>query len=316
MLSFKIMQENFILEKERLPSWFRQPLPPQSKIQGMKDFFRSSRIYTVCESARCPNMGRCWGQGVATFMILGEVCTRACRFCAVKAGRPMPIDPQEPSHVAEAVQKLNLRYVVITSVARDDLEDEGARQFVHTIGAIRALMPQTKIEILVPDFSNKQESLKTIVESKPEVISHNIETVRRLSPFVRPQADYDRSLDVLRNFKRMDPGIFTKSSFMVGLGETFQEVIEVMQDLRETGCDILTIGQYLAPTQSKRHLFVNRFVLPEEFEEYEKIGLALGFKHVMSGPLVRSSFIAEEGYRQCMEKLKDVSLKPITDKDR
>ena len=300
-----ILEEKPINRLKPLPFWLRQNLPDMDNVRGMKALFRSSGLHTVCESAHCPNMGQCWGRGVATFMILGEICTRACRFCAVKAGRALAVDPHEPEHVALAVKELNLRYVVVTSVARDDLEDEGAEQFVQTILAIRRVMPQTKIEVLIPDFSNKIESLKKVAAASPEVISHNIETVRRLSLLVRPQADYDRSLEVLRNFKQMKGPIFTKSSFMAGLGETEQEIREVMKDLLAAGCDILTIGQYLAPTRLPRHIPVQRFVHPEEFQRFKEIGLDLGFKHVMSGPLVRSSFIAEEGYTECMEKLRE-----------
>ncbi|MCR4338244.1 MAG: lipoyl synthase [Candidatus Omnitrophica bacterium] len=285
---------------KRLPSWFQQNIPNMKKIGDMKNLFRSSQLHTVCESALCPNMGKCWGQGVATFMILGEICTRACRFCAVKAGKPTEVDVDEPHNVALAVRELNLRYVVITSVARDDMPDEGAEHFFQTIAEIRKIMPQTKIEILIPDFSNKIESLRKVVEAKPEVISHNIETVRRLSPKIRPQADYDRSLDVLKNLKSMGPHIFIKSSLMAGLGETWDEITETMKDLRIAGCEILTVGQYLAPTELRRHLPVVQFVTPETFQEYKRIGLELGFKHVMSGPLVRSSYIAEEGYKACM----------------
>ena len=287
---------------KRLPSWFKQEIPDMDKIREMKQLFRTSRLHTVCESAHCPNMGKCWGQGVATFMILGEICTRACRFCAVKAGKPMDVDLEEPRHVALAVKELNLRYVVITSVARDDMEDEGAEQFFQTIQEIRKVMPQTKIEVLIPDFSNKWKSLKKVVEAKPEVVSHNIETVRRLSSKIRPQADYDRSLEVLKNFKKLELSIFTKSSFMVGLGETHDEIVEVMTDLLHAGCDILTIGQYLSPSQMKRHVNAERFYTPQEFAAYKKLGLKMGFKHVMSGPLVRSSFIAEEGYQECFSK--------------
>lgn len=285
-----------------LPSWFKQELPDMNKIRDMKRRFRTSGLHTVCESARCPNMGKCWGEGVATFMILGEMCTRACRFCAVKAGRPSCVDSNEPYEVAEAVKELNLRYVVITSVARDDLEDGGAQQFARTVYAVRKVNPKTKVEVLIPDFSNKPESLKELVSAKPEVVSHNIETVRRLSADIRPQADYDRSLKVLKNFKQLDPLVFTKSGFMVGLGETYEEIVEVMTDLVKTGCDILTIGQYLAPTRLKRHVQVRRFVPPGEFEFYKRKSLSLGFKYVMSAPLVRSSFIAEQGYRECLQK--------------
>lgn len=292
----------------RLPQWFRQDIPDMERIGQMKGLFREKRLHTVCESAHCPNLGKCWGQGVATFMILGEVCTRACRFCAVKAGLPNELDLAEPHNVALAVKELNLRYVVITSVARDDLKDEGATQFSETIAEIRRLMPQTKIEILIPDFSNKMESLQIVVAAKPEVVSHNLETVRRLSPKVRPQAEYDRSLAVLKNFKDLDASIFTKSSLMVGLGETDEEMKQAMADLAEVGCDILTVGQYLAPTQLKRHLPVVEFITPAKFKEYEVIGYEMGFKHVMSGPLVRSSYIAEEGYNETMRALQEKSV--------
>ncbi|MGE0267934.1 MAG: lipoyl synthase [Candidatus Omnitrophota bacterium] len=285
-----------------LPAWFKQPLPDMEKIRTMKTKFRSSGLHTVCESARCPNIGKCWGEGVATFMILGEICTRACRFCAVKAGRPTPVDEKEPENVALAVKDLNLRYVVITSVARDDLDDEGAEHFYRTIGQIRALSPQTKIEVLIPDFSNKIKSIQRLIEAGPEVVSHNIESVRRVSQTIRPQAQYQRSLEVLRNFKNIQPAIFTKSSFMVGFGETHEEIEEVMQDLFRAGVDILTIGQYLQPTQLKRHLPVDRFYTPQEFDFYKQLGLKMGFRHVMSGPLVRSSYIAEEGYNECFAK--------------
>ncbi len=284
----------FPVKVSRLPSWLKQEIPNANRINEMKTRFRKSRLHTVCE---------CWGQGVATFMILGDICTRACRFCAIDAGRPTELDLAEPENVAQAVKELNLRYVVITSVARDDLKDEGAEQFAQTICAIRRVMPQTKVEVLVPDFSNKLESLQIVVEANPAVISHNTETVRRISPIIRPQANYDRSLAVLANYKKLAPNIFTKSSLMVGLGEKDQEVKEAMTDLINAGCDILTVGQYLAPSAMKRHLPVLEFIVPEKFKEYEAFGYKIGFKHVMSGPLVRSSFIAEEGYNGCVEVL-------------
>ena len=260
-----IVENIFSTGFHSLPEWFRQDIPDMEKVRSMQAMFRSSGLHTVCESARCPNIGKCWGEGVATFMILGEVCTRGCRFCAVKAGIPMAVDPREPHEVAQAVKALNLSYVVITSVARDDLEDEGAHHFYQTIREIRTLMPQTKIEVLIPDFSNKRKSLQHLVDAQPDVVSHNIETVRRLSADIRPQADYTRSLDVLKNFKQLDASIFTKSSFMVGLGETHEEIMEVMNDLLEAGCDILTIGQYLRPTQLKRHLPVKYFYTMVKF---------------------------------------------------
>ncbi len=270
------------------------------KIRTMKDLFRGSRLHTVCESANCPNMGTCWKEGVATFMILGGTCTRACRFCAVPAGRPDLVDAEEPQNVALAVKELGLRYVVVTSVARDDIEDEGALQFARTIAAIRGLTPGVKIEVLIPDFSAKEESLKVLSAAAPEVISHNIETVRRLSPTIRPQALHDRSLSVLRSFRELNPRAFVKSSLMVGIGETEGEIIEVMEELRQAGCHILTIGQYLAPTQRKRHLPVERFLTPEEFDYFRQKGLEMGFAYVESGPLVRSSFIAEKGYQSAL----------------
>jgi lipoyl synthase len=295
-----ITEEKFDSGLMKLPAWFKQEIPDMNKIREMKDLFRGNRLHTVCESANCPNMGACWKEGVATFMILGGTCTRACRFCAVPAGRPDLIDQEEPHHVALAVKQLGLRYVVVTSVARDDIEDEGALQFAQTISAIRRLTPEVKIEVLIPDFSAKEASLKILSDARPEVISHNIETVRRLSPYIRPQASHDRSLKVLRSFRQLDPHVFIKSSLMVGIGETDDEIIGVMGELRETGCQILTIGQYLAPTRAKRHLPVERFVSPEEFDNYRQKGLEMGFVYVESGPLVRSSYIAEQGYQAAM----------------
>ena len=287
----------------KLPEWFKQEIPDMNKIRDMKHLFRDSRLHTVCESAHCPNMGTCWKEGVATFMILGGTCTRACRFCAVPAGRPDLVDQEEPRHVALAVQQLGLRYVVVTSVARDDIEDEGALQFAKTIAAIRQLTPGVKIEVLIPDFSAKEGSLRILSDASPEVISHNIETVRRLAPHIRPQASHERSLDVLRAFRKLNPYVFIKSSLMAGIGETDAEIFEVMGELREAGCQILTIGQYLAPTRSKRHLPVGRFVSPEDFEAYRLKGLAMGFVYVESGPLVRSSYIAEKGYEAASSTL-------------
>jgi lipoic acid synthetase len=292
-----MLQAKFDSGLVRLPYWFKQEIPDMNKIRPMKEFFRQGRLHTVCEIANCPNMGTCWKEGVATFMILGGTCTRACRFCAVPAGRPDLIDNEEPQNVALAVKQLGLRYVVVTSVARDDIEDEGALQFAKTIWAIRSLTPEVKIEVLIPDFSAKEGSLKILSDAAPEVISHNIETVRRLSTSIRPQALHDRSLRVLRTFRELNGHCFVKSSLMVGLGETNEEVIEVMGELLEAGCQILTIGQYLAPTQRKRHLPVERFLEPEEFENYRQKGLEMGFMYVESGPLVRSSYIAEQGYQ-------------------
>ncbi|MBF0489729.1 MAG: lipoyl synthase [Candidatus Omnitrophica bacterium] len=297
-----IVPEKFENGLTKLPSWFNQPVPDMDKIKSMKAMFRTSGLHTVCESANCPNMGTCWKAGVATFMILGGTCTRACRFCSVPAGRPDTLDPHEPKEVALNVLKMKLRYVVITSVARDDLDDDGATHFAQTIDAIRRVSPETKIEVLIPDFSAKEEALKILSDAAPEVISHNVETVRRLSPSVRSKALHDRSLHVLKRFSALNPTSFVKTSFMVGLGESEDEVIGLMKEVLDSGCQILTIGQYLAPTQMKRHIPVDRFVTPEEFERFRQSGMELGFKYVESGPLVRSSYIAEKGYREALAR--------------
>lgn len=291
-----VAQENAGVSLKCLPSWLRQEIPDMKRIRRMKGLFRRAGLFTVCESAFCPNLGKCWREGVASFMILGEICTRSCRFCGVRAGRPMDVNPQESEQVALAVEKLGLRYAVITSVTRDDLPDAGACQFARTVAAIRERMPQTKIELLIPDFSGGRENLKKVMKAMPDVIGHNVETVRRLSPVIRPQADYGRSLKVLRNLKEMDPSISVKSGLMVGLGESRQEVEETLKDLARAGCDMVTVGQYLSPGKEKRHFSVQRFVPPEEFAFYEGFGRRLGLKHVMSGPLVRSSYAAEQGY--------------------
>jgi lipoic acid synthetase len=296
-----VAQDNAGVFSKCLPSWLRQEIPDMEHIRQMKGLFRQADLSTVCESAFCPNMGRCWGEGVASFMILGDLCTRSCRFCGVRPGRPMDVNPREPEQVALAVQKLGLRYAVITSVTRDDLPDAGARQFALTVAAIRERIPQTKIELLIPDFAGDRENLKKVMKAMPDVIGHNVETVRRLSPAIRPQADYGRSLQVLRNLKEMDPSMLVKSGFMVGLGETRQEVEETLKDLALAGCDMATVGQYLSPGKEKRHVPVQRFVPPEEFTFYKDLGRELGFKHVMSGPLVRGSYAAEQGYRESID---------------
>ena len=296
-----VQQEKTCLPSRRLPAWFAQPIPKISRMKKMKAILSEGNLTTVCEGAHCPNQGQCWGQGVATFMILGAQCTHACRFCAVKTGSPSVVDIKEPQQVALAVQALNLRYVVVTSVTRDDLSDGGAELFAQTITAIRQRMPQTKIEVLIPDFLNKRDSLELVVQAGPDVIGHNMETVRRVSLEVRPQADYQRSLDVLRTI-RGSSTLFVKSGLMVGLGETDEEVKETMQDLVGSGCDILTIGQYLAPSQTPRHVPVSRFVPPEKFEEYARWGKIMGFKYIESGPLVRSSYLEEKGYQSAVKQ--------------
>jgi lipoic acid synthetase len=248
---------------------------------------------TVCLSAKCPNLGECFERGVATFMIGGAVCTRACRFCGVKHGKPEPLDPEEPKHVAESAKSLGLRYLVITSVARDDLDDGGAGHFASTVREIHTLVPDTGIEVLIPDFSGSDEALKIVLDSKPQVLNHNIETVRRLAPVVRSRAEYDRSLGVLRSSRRIAPDIPTKSGLMVGLGESWDEVVETLGDMHETGCEIVTIGQYLQP-RAGEELPVARYWTPDEFDEIKWAARKIGFKAVASGPFVRSSYFAED----------------------
>ncbi len=286
----------------RLPSWFRQPFPEQEKVLNFKAFLRSKHIYTVCQGARCPNLTRCWQQKVATFMILGDVCTRACRFCAVTSGTPKAIDEKEPFAIADAVREAGLDYVVLTSVTRDDLQDQGVSQFCRTISAIRSRRTEARIEVLVPDFHADPFLIQEIIACAPQVFGHNIETVRRLSSVFRPQADHHRSLKVLRIVKDHAPGIFVKSGLMLGLGETDREVMEAMRELLDHGCDLLTLGQYLAPSRTSRHIAVQRFVHPDDFQRYKVEALTLGFKGVVSGPLVRSSYMAKEMYEACRVK--------------
>ncbi len=274
------------------PEWLRKRIHITEQIEAMQQLLTDLGLHTVCESARCPNIAECFGQGIATFMILGDVCTRDCRFCAVNSGTPLPMDSNEPHRVAQAVQRLNLSYVVITSVTRDDLPDGGAKHFAETIHQIRTVMPQTAIEVLIPDFQGSRGVLQTVVEAQPEVLGHNVETVPSLYRTVRLQAKYARSLKLLELVKKLDPRIYTKSGLMLGLGESKEEIISVLEDLRETGCDILTLGQYLQP--SKTHLEVKRFVPPEEFQEYETAAVQLGFLAVAAGPFVRSSYRAGE----------------------
>lgn len=253
------------------------------------------QLHTVCQSAHCPNIGECWHNKTATFMILGNTCTRNCRFCAVQTGKPDPIDPDEPERVANAVKTLGLRHAVITSVTRDDVEDGGASIFAETIIAIHRELPECSVEVLIPDLGGCEESLKKIVLAHPEILNHNIETVPHMYPKIRPQAIYERSLELLKHSKAIEPTVFTKTGLMVGVGETMEEVVEVMKDLRAVDCDILTIGQYLRPSMD--HHPIDRYYTPEEFEELKETGLKLGFKHVESAPLVRSSYHAAEQAR-------------------
>lgn len=277
-------------EKTRKPDWLRVKLPIGKEYAEVRKIVSTHKLHTICESGNCPNMGECWGAGTATFMILGNVCTRSCGFCNVATGRPKAADLLEPERVAESVRLMNVKHCVITSVDRDDLKDGGSIIWAETITAIRRLNPQTKFETLIPDFQGKWENLQRIIDVKPDIVSHNTETVRRLTKQVRIQAKYDRSLEVLKRLK--DAGLKTKSGIMLGLGETEQEIYETMDDLRAVGCDVLTLGQYLQPTP--KHLPVNEFIRPEVFEKYKQVGIEKGFRFVESGPLVRSSYHAEK----------------------
>jgi lipoic acid synthetase len=275
----------------RLPPWVTVRVPAGDALTTVHQAMATDRLHTVCESARCPNLTACYARGTATFMILGDVCTRGCGFCAVRSGQPDPPDPEEPCRVARAAAGLGLRHVVVTSVTRDDLADGGASAFAATIRALRAWLPAATIEVLTPDFRGVESALARVLEATPDVFNHNLETVRRLQPVVRPAADYDRSLDVLRRAARRPRAWRVKSGLMAGLGETDEELYAALADLRAAGCELLTIGQYLAP--SPRHLPVARFVPPERFGEYARRGRALGFAAVAAGPMVRSSYRAK-----------------------
>jgi lipoic acid synthetase len=273
---------------KRRPSWLKARIPGGEKYAWVKSIITSRQLHTVCAEARCPNIGECWNHGTATFMILGDACTRNCGFCAVMTGKPKEVDHGEPHRVAEAVRAMEIRHAVITSVTRDDLSDGGALIFAETIRQIRATSPATRIEVLIPDFKGDEYALNVVLDAKPDVLNHNLETVPRLYGLVRPQASYARSLAVLDKSKRR--GFTTKTGLMVGIGESPEEIMAVMIDGRMVGCDILTIGQYLQPT--KEHLPVDRFVHPDEFKTYGEKGIQMGFKFVESGPLVRSSYHA------------------------
>ena len=272
------------------PKWLRVKLPTGENYKKVRSLVDEHKLHTICESGSCPNMGECWGEGTATFMILGNICTRSCGFCAVKTGRPDEVDEFEPGKVAHSVKTMGVKHAVITSVDRDDLKDGGAGIWVQTVNAIRHQSPGTTMETLIPDFAGKWENLQQIIDVAPEIVSHNLETVRRLTKQVRIQAKYDRSLEVLFRLKK--GGMRTKSGVMLGLGESEDEVIETMQDLRSVGVDILTLGQYLQPTP--KHLPVVEFIEPMQFEKYRILGLEMGFRFVESGPLVRSSYHAEK----------------------
>jgi lipoic acid synthetase len=285
----------------RKPDWLKIKIPSGEDYLRVKKTLRTYNLNTVCEESSCPNVSKCWESGTATIMIMGNMCTRVCRFCDVSSGRPAPLDPDEPKRVAEAIKQWNLRYIVITSVCRDDLEDGGAAHFAKTIKSVKLSCPNTIVEPLIPDFNYDSDSIKKIIESEPEVVSHNIETVRRLSSKVRDsRATYDQSLSVLKKIKEINPKIYTKSSFMVGHGETKEEVIQTASDLKSANVDVITAGQYLQP--SLNHLPVVEYVHPEKFASYQKIFEEMGFLHVVVGPFVRSSFQAAD----FIEKIKSV----------
>ena len=281
--------------RERKPEWLKVRMPGGGRYESVRRTLRELSLHTVCEEASCPNMGECWGSGTATVMLMGRVCTRGCRFCDVESGMPGPLDPLEPRHLAEAVGRLGLDYLVVTSVNRDELSDGGAAHFAQAIEELRRAAPRTLVEVLTPDFQGSLEALQMIIDARPTVAAHNLETVERLTPRVRDRrATYRQSLEVLEFYKRGD--MRTKSSIMLGLGETRDEVLQAMRDLRSVDCDILTLGQYLRP--SDKHLPVEEFVRPEAFADLEREGLALGFRFVAAGPLVRSSYKAGEYFIQ------------------
>ena len=276
----------------RLPVWLKVKMPGGPNYSNLKKLMRQEGLHTVCEEARCPNIGECWERETATFMILGDTCTRACTYCAVKTGKPTGLDLEEPLRLAQTVERLQLKYAVITSVNRDDLADGGAFIFSQCITQIKKRTPRCKVEVLTPDFQGDIKALKSVIDSGPDTFNHNIETVRRVFPRIRAKGDYDLSLDVLANAKLINPECVTKSGMMVGLGETFEEIIDTMKDLRRVNCDLMTIGQYLRPTV--KHSPISKWYTPQEFEELKDEGENLGFKHIASGPLVRSSYHADE----------------------
>ena len=278
--------------QRKLPEWLKVKMPSGSKYENLKKLMGDQMLHTVCEEARCPNIGDCWERETATYMILGDTCTRACSYCAVKTGSPTGLDLEEPIRLAKTVQTLGLRYAVITSVNRDDLPDGGAFIFGQCIRQIKKLSPSCKVEVLTPDFEGNWDSLKTVLDSEPDTFNHNIETVRRIFPKVRAKGNYELSIELLHKAKEIQADLITKSGIMVGLGETKDEIIRTMKDLRAVDCNLLTIGQYLRP--STKHTPILKWYTPKEFKELEEIGLSLGFSHVASGPLVRSSYHADE----------------------
>jgi lipoic acid synthetase len=277
---------------KRRPEWIKVRAPGGEKYDFLKNLMRSKQLHTVCEEAHCPNIGECWGAGTATFLILGDICTRSCGFCDIKTGRPLALDWAEPIRVAQAVKSMNLQHVVITSVNRDEREDGGAPIFAQCIQRIREVQPGCSIEVLIPDFKGSRANLQTVMTARPEILNHNVETVARLFKKVQPQDKYEWAMTTLRNAKEMDAEVLTKSGIMLGLGETWDEILAVMQDVVDCGVDILTIGQYLQP--SRQHLPIEKYYHPDEFEQLRQLGYEMGFRWVESGPLVRSSYRAAQ----------------------
>ena len=278
--------------QRRLPEWFKVRMPGGPNYLRLQDMLRSEQLHTVCEEAHCPNIGECWERGTATFMILGDICTRACAYCAVTTGTPVGLDLEEPGRLAETVERMGLNYAVITSVNRDDLPDGGAFIFAQCVRQIHKRMPECRVELLIPDFEGNWDALETVMDSRPDTLNHNIETVRRVFSRVRPRGDYDQSLELLRRTREINSEAVTKSGMMVGLGETWDEIVETMEDLRSVDCNLLTIGQYLRP--SAKHTPLVKWYTPSEFDELREVGEGLGFDHVASGPLERSSYHADE----------------------
>ena len=287
--------------ERKLPPWMKVKMPGSGNYLELRGLLRENGLHTVCEEARCPNIGECWDRRSATFMILGDICTRACTYCAVNSGIPLGLDLQEPTRLAETVESMGLKYAVITSVDRDDLPDGGAYIFAQCIAQIRKRLPSCKVEVLIPDFRGDADALGTVMAAAPDTLNHNIETSRRVFQRVRHKGDYDLSLELLAQAKSLAPEGVTKSGMMVGLGETWQEIVETMRDLRAVACDLLTIGQYLRPSQ--RHTPLAKWYTPDEFDELRREGEALGFRHVASGPLVRSSYRADEQHEAATAKV-------------
>ena len=281
---------NELKKRQRLPRWMRMPMPGGKLYMDVKEVVERNKLHTICTSGNCPNIGECWAEGTATFMILGDICTRSCKFCAVKTGRPGPVDLNEPRRLAESIRKMKIRHAVITSVDRDDLPDRGSGFWAETVRVLKEEVPGLTMETLIPDFDGQAEWVQKVIDARPDVISHNLETVRRLTPKIRSKAKYETSLAVVRQIAQSDA--VSKSGIMLGLGETEKEVLETMDDLRDTGCEVMTIGQYLQP--SMQHMPVEEYIPPEQFKAYEQIGLKKGFRFVESSPLVRSSYHAQK----------------------